>query len=314
MSVLSKLTKLTPLLLLGSLITTTGVYGAWRYAGLPPREPDPVSTNPSIGIFVWIPGMGEDGEEDDQDNTNINALVEAVISDNVGLNNSDNSNKLIESIEYRLTVRGDWFAQLDRNTFGSMAKTSGNDAAAELVPDNSANLDWIIKWEGSNPNEDIDELEEIVKYELYSYNNQDFGSLGKSDTFGGLIGTTNKKDSQHYKVMDFAYFAGQDASSANTTFRNNGGTNGCYFGVIHKTTLEKNSEGNWYPTAHEEGHARASYYEENRSDADYTHIPAWDVDTWVSCEEGYGEASCANCHWVSTKNSSWDAPSGEFIN
>ena len=310
MSVLSKITKLAPLLLLGSLITSGGVYGAWRYAGLPPRDPDAVVINPPIGIFTWIPGMGEEGEEDDQDKTNINALVEAVISTDKGLNNSSNNNELINAIEDRLTAR-QGLTQLNRNTFGSMAKSGGSDAASSLVPENSSNLDWIIKWEGSNPNEDIDRLNEIVKYELYSYNNQDYGSLGKSDTLGWL-GLSSNNDGEHYKVMDYANFTGQNAYSANEDFQDNS-TNGCYFGVIHKTTLEKGPDGNWYPTTHEEGHARASYYEENRSNADFTHIPAWDVDTWVSCEEGVGEASCANCHWVSTKNSSWEASSGEFI-
>ena len=271
--------RLASILSIFALISISGVYAVWNYGNITYVPPIVEPFIPSIVVFDWIPGMGDEEDEMNQAGANINALVQSFSSDDIGLNDPDKNNALINAIKARINKR------YLRDTFGSMAVTSGSDVDDDLQSGNTDKLDWIVQW-------DADNINNITEYKLFTYDHGKYGELGTKDE--GILWWA--EDGQHYKQMHEALLQNPSVNvdTVNDNFRDNNGANGHYFGVISCITFKLVDDPNdntsnkvWTVVSYKEGHARAAYYDENQSDSNIhtTHIPAWDCDSWVECSE-----------------------------
>lgn len=239
-----KIPSLIALLVLVSLLLVGGASAAWTYSG---TTVDDMSSSLHITVsdFIWQGSeILPDEEEEGHDHL---WLIQNLVDGSTSGNSSIGLNDPDSALNEYIAKRlkGGTGWREGRNYFGSMAVT-GEQEMEQLFGAAAKGLSFIIE---------VDENDSNVYY-IYTTDVY-LGERGEMN----WLGTSNKTPGKPTVPI------------------------GQYIEVIYRTAIVRESSSAPFNIVEtKKGKAKSDWYDENRSNANVTQIPAFDVDTWVEID------------------------------
>ena len=239
-----KIPSLIALLVLVSLLLVGGASAAWTYSG---TTVDDVSSSMHITVsdFIWQGSeILPDEEEEGHDHL---WLIQNLVDGSTSGNSSIGLNDPDSALNDYIAdrLKGGLGWRDGRNYFGSMAVT-GEKEMEQLFGAAAKGLSFIIEVDENNSN-----LYYIYTTDVY------LGERGEMN----WLGTSNKTPGKPTVPI------------------------GQYIEVIYRTAIVRASSSAPFNIVEtKKGKAKSDWYDENRSNANVTQIPSFDVNTWVEID------------------------------
>ena len=241
---MKKFSAFVVLIGLASMLCVGGVSALWSYSG---TAVDDITSRVNIGVndFIWEGSeILPDEEEEGLDHI---WLIQNLVDGSTSGDSTIGLNDPNSDLNEYINnrLKGGLGWREGRNYFGSMAVT-GDEEMEALFGAAAKGLSFIIE---------VDEDDSNVYY-IYTTDVY-LGTRGEPN----WLGTSNKTPGKPTTPI------------------------GQYIEVIYRTKLVRSSASAPFNVVEtKKGKAKSAWYDENRSNANVTQIPAFDVDTWVEID------------------------------